>query len=241
MVFWMREIVERVVQSPECERGVEMTGSEVLRRINELKRRDTASIRVLRRKLSKEIAQLKREGVMALALELVTSGDANARWVGYELVLHHAGARDGISAREVERLGEGMASWSAVDCFGCYVSGPAWREGRISDALIQRWARSKDRWWRRAALVSTIPLNVRAQGGKGDAKRTLMVCKLLMDDRDDMVVKALSWALRALSVREPCEVARFIKENEDRLAALVKREVRNKLATGLKNPRQIGP
>jgi 3-methyladenine DNA glycosylase AlkD len=214
---------------------------EVLRRINKLPRRNTPAIRVLRRKLSREIAAIDRDRVMALARELVSSGDANGRWVAYELILHHAGARDGISAKEVERLGDGMASWSAVDCFACCISGPAWRDERFRDAMIRSWARSKDRWWRRAALVSTVPLNVRSQGGKGDVKRTLMVCRLLMDDRDEMVVKALSWALRALSVRDARAVSRFIKENEDRLAALAKREVRNKLATGLKNPRGIRP
>lgn len=184
---------------------------------------------------------MDRERVMALAHDLVRSGDANGRWVAYELVLHHTGARKGISAREVEKLGKGIESWSAVDCFACYVSGPAWREGRIGDAMIRSWARSKDRWWRRAALVSTVPLNVRSQGGDGDARRTLIVCRLLMDDRDEMVVKALSWALRALSVRDARTVSRFVKENEGRLAALVKREVGNKLATGLKNPRGMRP
>ena len=61
---------------------------------------------------------------------------------------------------------------------------------------IERWTESPDRWWRRAALVATVPLNVAAQGGTGDATRTLRVCELLVDDRDDMVVKAMSWALR---------------------------------------------
>ena len=51
------------------------------------------------------------------------------------------------------------------------------REGQVADALIQRWARSKDRWWRRAALVSTVALNIGARGGQGDPARTLMVCR----------------------------------------------------------------
>ena len=54
------------------------------------------------------------------------------------------------------------------------------------------------RWWRRAALVSTVPLNVAARGGHGDPRRALAVCRLLVDDPDDMVEKALSWALRCL-------------------------------------------
>jgi 3-methyladenine DNA glycosylase AlkD len=59
-----------------------------------------------------------------------------------------------------------------------------------------------------------------------------------VDDPDDMVVKALSWALRELVVHDPEAVCGFLEEHEDRLAARVKREVRNKLTTGLKNPKR---
>ena len=48
-----------------------------------------------------------------------------------------------------------------------------------------------------------MPLNLRAAGGTGDAERTLAVCAQLAADRDDMVVKALSWALRELIVWDP--------------------------------------
>jgi 3-methyladenine DNA glycosylase AlkD len=59
---------------------------------------------------------------------------------------------------------------------------------------------------------------------------------VLVDDRDDMVVKALSWALRELTVWDPAAVQAFLDEHGDRVAARVRREVSNKLATGLKNP-----
>jgi 3-methyladenine DNA glycosylase AlkD len=61
---------------------------------------------------------------------------------------------------------------------------------------------------------------------------------LLAADHEDMVVKALSWALRALAVHDPAAVRAFLEENEVVLAARVKREVRNKLRTGLKNPKR---
>lgn len=131
--------------------------------------------------------------------------------------------------------------WAAVDTFACYLSGPAWREHQVPDAVIHRWARSPDRWWRRAALVSTVPLNAPARGGRGDTARTLAVCTLLVKDRDDMVAKALSWALRELARRDPHAVRRFLAEHQDELAARVLREVRNKLDTGLKTPgRRVG-
>jgi 3-methyladenine DNA glycosylase AlkD len=151
------------------------------------------------------------------------------RFVAYELVLNHAPTLNSLTIAEVEALGDGIASWSDIDCFGCFISGPAWGARRLPDRLIQSWARSEDWCWRRAALVSTVPLR--------DTKRTLAICRLLVDDREDLVVKALSWALRALSKHDREAARRFLDDYRDRLAARVLREVGNKLTTGLKNPR----
>lgn len=60
------------------------------------------------------------------------------------------------------------------------------------------------------------------------------MCRLLVDDGDPMVVKALSWALRALAVRDAAAVRAFLEQHRARLAALVLREVRHKLETGRK-------
>jgi 3-methyladenine DNA glycosylase AlkD len=94
-------------------------------------------------------------------------------------------------------------------------------------------------WWRRAALVSTVPLNLRAAGGKGVTVRTLRICGLLVEDRDDMVVKALSWALRELVFWDPNAVKGFLAELDTRVAARVRREVTTKLETGRKQRTSI--
>ena len=53
----------------------------------------------------------------------------------------------------------------------------------------------------------------------------------------ERVAKAMSWALREAAKREPGPVKKFVDEHQDVLPARVKREVGNKLKTGLKNPR----
>jgi 3-methyladenine DNA glycosylase AlkD len=174
------------------------------------------------------------EDVVAAALALVE----RHRWVAYELVYHHPGGLSQLDAPTVEQLGGGLDSWEAVDAFGRYISGPAWQRNVVSDAFIQGWSVSLDRWWRRAALVSTVPLNLRAAGGAGDTKRTLDICARLIDDRDDMVVKGLSWALRALVTWDPDAVRGFVAQHDDRIAARVRREVTSKLETGLKQRRR---
>ena len=70
--------------------------------------------------------------------------------------------------------------------------------------------------------------------------RTLGVAELLISDRDDMVVKGLSWALRELIRVDRSAVERFLRDHAGVSAGRVKREVGNKLTTGLKNPPSKG-
>jgi len=215
---------------------VEELTQEIVACLQALPSRTTADVRAMRREFSKRLAGASPKMMIALALRLMDQPGFEPRFVAYELVAHHRAALARLRARELSQLGRSLDSWYSVDTFACYLSGPAWRERQVPDSLIHSWARSKDRWWRRTALVSTVPLNNRARGGRGDTPRTLGVCALLVDDHDDMVVKALSWALRELAKRDPKAVRAFLAEYKDRLAARVLREVRNKLTTGVKNP-----
>jgi 3-methyladenine DNA glycosylase AlkD len=193
----------------------------------------TEQVRRVRRQVSREIRDAPAADVFALALGLLD----DHRWVAYELIYHHPTALSHLGPSEVVRLGEGMDSWFTVDPFGRYISGPAWLHGHVPDQLIRGWTESDSRWWRRAALVSTVPLNLAAAGGTGDPARTIDICERLVGDRDDMVVKGLSWALRQLTVCDPTAARRFLDRHGGQVAARVRREVFNKLETGLKNPK----
>jgi 3-methyladenine DNA glycosylase AlkD len=130
-----------------------------------------------------------------------------------------------------------MGNWSEVDTFGCYVSGPAWAAERIRDSKIKGWAKSSDRWHRRAALVSTLALNGRP-AARDSTKRTLEICRMLISDRDDMVVKAMSWALRRLGTVDPEAARSFVNQHREQLAGRIVREVARKLETGRKDGRR---
>lgn len=97
------------------------------------------SIRRLRRDLSRQLQKEAPEKVLAIASVFV---DAGYRWVGYELVHHHAPSLASLELEHVERLGRGMAYWESVDTFAVYIAGPAWLRGQISDSDVRRWAKS---------------------------------------------------------------------------------------------------
>jgi 3-methyladenine DNA glycosylase AlkD len=193
--------------------------------------------RAIRQRLSARLKAEDGPDVLAVGLMIASAPAmkaARARWVGWELINKHRPALDALTAATVDQLGLGVSSWEEVDGFGLYIAGPAWLRGLIDDAHVVAWANSPDLWLRRAALVSTVALNSKSHGGAGDVGRTLQIAQRLLDDREDMVIKALSWALRVLIARDRAAVEQFLARHETRLAARVKREVRTKLRTGRK-------
>jgi len=211
---------------------------EIHRSLAAMPKKDAPSFRLVRREWSKQLKDSSAATVLSLAKQLVPLGSWE-RIFSYEIIVNHQPSLDALNQKDVTLLGRGIQSWGDVDCFACDIAGPAWRQRNISEKLIMSWTQSPNRWWRRAALVSTVPLNNRARGGQGDVNRTLKICRLLIRDRDDMVIKALSWALRELSKRYPLPVSSFLEQYDEHLAPRVKREVTNKLRTGLKNPRRV--
>jgi 3-methyladenine DNA glycosylase AlkD len=206
--------------------------------IQSLSLRNTPAMRAVRRMYSQALQDAPAGLVFQLATNLCKVDET--RWIAYELIRGNRTAFERLGPTELEDLGQGINSWWTVDAFARTLSGPAWLHRQVPDQLMLKWARSSDRWWRRAALVSTVALNLRSQGGKGDVPRTLSICRRLASDQDDMVAKALSWALRELVVHDARAVQKFLDEHDKVLAARVKREVKNKLRTGLKNPGRIG-
>lgn len=175
------------------------------------------------------------ENLLQFAKELVKTKVLECNQVAFLLLWKSKNAMRLIGLKDIEELAENIDNWVTVDTLSVLISGWAWRENQISDADVLAWLKSENRWWRRTAVVSTVALNLRSRGGTGDAKRTLLICKKVINDRDDMIVKALSWALRELSKSDKSAVEKFMETYDSQLAGRVRREVYSKLQTGRKN------
>jgi 3-methyladenine DNA glycosylase AlkD len=200
-----------------------------------LPRRDTPHLRALRKTWSQELKSETGAHVVAVAEALEAVSPQEGKWLAYELIRHHKAALAEVSLTVVERFAEHAASWYAVDALGTILTGALWAKGRLPDERVEAWSRSEDRWLRRSALVATVGLNA----VKPDPARTFPLCLRLADDRDDMVEKAVSWALRYLSQKDRDVVVAFMDEHGGKFCARVRREVRNKLSTGLKSGRAL--
>ncbi len=232
----LRSRAEKEGRALDASSRAHQIAAEIHEQFQALPVRNAPSVNAVRRALSRSLRG--EDGRLVLEVARTLRVRYGYRAVPYELILAHPGAFRMLDEKVLEELGHSLDSWGAVDTFGRILSGPAWRDGLIQDEVIIKWAHSRDRWWRRAALVSTVALNMRSYGGRGDTARTLKICELLADDHDDMVEKALSWALRELVIHDAIAVEDFITGYEAVLGSRVKREVRNKLRTGLKSPRR---
>src|SRR5258708_7745379 len=132
------------------------TGAKIGRAIREGLRTqpssDTAGGRAVRRRDSTGLTETSPQTGLAVAAALLVGGSSAERLIGAELLVARLDAVRRLSGARVERWAKGLASWGSIDMYGVTVAGLAWREGRISDHHVMRWARSSDRWRRRLAL-----------------------------------------------------------------------------------------
>ncbi|HKJ43251.1 MAG TPA: DNA alkylation repair protein [Sunxiuqinia sp.] len=170
-----------------------------------------------------------------VCLLLCMQGIFECQILAYEILWKVKPALKALTKEQILELGSVLDNWVSTDAYCTMIAGWHWREGTLPDSQIKKWLKSDDRWLRRVGVVCTIPLNLKAKGGTGNTGRTLMVCERVIDDRDDMVVKALSWALRELSKSDKAAVENFMRTHWERLHGRVRREVTTKLETGRKN------
>jgi 3-methyladenine DNA glycosylase AlkD len=171
---------------------------------------------------------------IALCKELVKCDIFECQGMAYELIGRNKKLLNALDYEDLMDLWRNLDNWASVDLFTVGIFGVLWRKGVVKDLHIEKLLKSDNFWDRRVAVVSSVALNLKSRGGTGDTPRTLAVCEQVVDDRQKMVVKALSWALRELSKRDPQAVRSFLDRHQNRLAGLVIREVSHKLDYGTK-------
>ena len=170
-----------------------------------------------------------------LAKRLTETDIFECHHIAYEYLGKDKLALNELSIQDIDDMDRNLDNWVLVDCFSAYLLGYAWRENIVSERKIKSYLNSADQWRRRIPVVATVSLNQKARGGYGDATRTLEICEKVVDDHDDKINKALSWALRELAKRDKKPVKKFVQKHKDKLHNKVLREVQHKLIHGTKN------
>jgi 3-methyladenine DNA glycosylase AlkD len=112
------------------------------------------------------------------------------------------------------------AWWDYVDALASHPLGDVLVADppRVS-RLMRRWARDRDMWKRRAAILCQLR-------SKRDTDLGLLYdcIEPNLDDHEFFIRKAIGWALRQYAWTDPKEVGRYVRANRARLSPLSVRE-----------------
>lgn len=119
-----------------------------------------------------------------------------------------------------------VSSWADHDGLVHYLIGPMILDEPARSKVVFRWAKSRNRWHRRAAAVALIH-SARKRTG---FKQVMKVSNALLRDNDDMVQKGLGWLLREAAKADPERTIPYLMAIRDAAPRLVLRTACEKLS-----------
>jgi 3-methyladenine DNA glycosylase AlkD len=191
------------------------------------------------RRLAREWRRAHRDVDPAVVLSLVevlwSSESRDERALGLEILNLHPDLVRDLEVARFDRWRLDIDNWGVCDFVGTRILGP-WVEAEPEDRLryLEQLVGDPHLYSRRLGLVASVYLNT---GGTEYGEWTLSQVDRLIDERDPMITKAISWSLRQMTRHQASIVEAYVDSRTDRMAALPRREVQNKLRTGRKSGR----
>jgi 3-methyladenine DNA glycosylase AlkD len=143
-------------------------------------------------------------------------------------VLMLEGQTEEFGAREFkvfERWLERVSSWADHDALVHNLIGPMILVEPGRTKAVFRWARSRNRWQRRAAAVALIHSARKRTGFEQITK----ISNALLQDKDDMVQKGVGWLLREAAKADPERTVPYLLAIRGTASRLVLRTACEKL------------
>jgi 3-methyladenine DNA glycosylase AlkD len=121
------------------------------------------------------------------------------------------------------RLYEAMlataTNWDLVDDIAAHLVGDLVLKDRKHETRLKRWARSKNFWMRRSAILAHL-----FHAKETNLKLFEQILAGMMHEKEFFIRKAIGWSLRQYAKTNPKWVKHFVKTYGDRLSGLSKRE-----------------
>lgn len=158
----------------------------------------------------KEVKGKPAKEILDTCDELLASGERYMRIIAFIWALKvKADYRKTDFARFERWLKNYVNNWGNCDHF-CGISGELLVLYPELVSKTKKWAKSKNRWFRRAAAVSLIePVRKRLM-----LDEVFKTADLLLIDDDDMVQKGYGWMLKEAGNQFPDEVFKYVMKNK---------------------------
>jgi 3-methyladenine DNA glycosylase AlkD len=172
----------------------------------------TAAMRGLARSIHKQHKDSwSVDEAMACAGVLIADRYLEAKGVGIELV---ARFRRDFTPRLLNAWGRWLAenhsaNWATTDAICGALIGPLLLQQPQLCQRMRAWARHRNMWVRRASIVGLIPLVRRGES----LDVVYEIARRLHGDEEDLIQKAVGWALREAGKPDMARLERYLRAN----------------------------
>ncbi len=163
--------------------------------------------------------ELDREALRAVVDELYATDDFDLHSAAVAILERH---RKLVAAKDAAWLIELVRSshcWAHVDWLATKIVPHAL--GEDPPARLRAWARDRDFWVRRTALLAQLG-DLRA--GRGDFALFCELALPMLGEREFFIRKAIGWVLREVSKKRPALVREVIAAHGAQMSGLTRRE-----------------
>ncbi|MBN1432905.1 MAG: DNA alkylation repair protein [Methanomicrobiaceae archaeon] len=174
----------------------------------------TAPVTKLGRRYWAKIEDLEKDEIFALCEDLFSSGYTEEAFIAANWAEKLSGRFDEEDIETFRKwIDLYIDNWAKCDTLCNHAVGDYIMKfpDRIFD--LKEWAKSKNRWLRRAAAVSLI---VPAKKGKF-LDDIFEISDILFEDGDDMVQKGYGWLLKDASITRMNDVFEYVIKNKKRM------------------------
>lgn len=159
---------------------------------------------------AREIANKFKDTSLEEISFLLNSKIHEERLIALFILVHnyekHPDKRKEIFDFYIENI-KGINNWDLVDTSAPRIVGEFLKDKDKS--LLYQYAKSKELWEKRIAIVSTLYFIVKCKMYKD----TLKITKILMQDKHDLIHKACGWMLREVGKKDKSVLVNFLKKH----------------------------
>ncbi|MFH1225907.1 MAG: DNA alkylation repair protein [bacterium] len=183
------------------------------------------------RAFNREIMAMDKKAVFALCEELWQSGYMEESFIACHWSYLIRKKYQPADFKVFEKwVADYVTNWASCDNFCNHTVGAFVEKYPNYLKNFKQWAKSKNRWMRRASAVTLI---VPARQGKF-LKDIFKIADILLLDRDDLVQKGYGWMLKVASEAHQKEVFGYVMKNKDQMPRTALRYAIEKMPPGLR-------
>ena len=192
----------------------------------------TATVRKIARTSFRDVEHLPKQEILSLCERLLKSDYNEEAFIAFDWAFRLSGQYEPRDLDVFEHwVTAYVNNWAKCDTLCNHTVGAFIERYPQHIADLKRWAKSDNRWLRRASAVTLV---VPAREGKF-LEDVFEIASILLQDKDDLVRKGYGWMLKEASRKHQQEVFDYVMRNREAMPRTALRYAIEKMPEDLRH------